>query len=30
LNPSGIEGPDGFKDPQRVRAFVRAVRGAEP
>jgi phosphoribosylanthranilate isomerase len=27
---SGIEGPDGFKDPQRVRAFVRAARGAEP
>jgi phosphoribosylanthranilate isomerase len=24
---SGIEGPDGFKDPARVRAFVRAVRG---
>jgi phosphoribosylanthranilate isomerase len=27
---SGIEGPDGFKDLQRVRAFVRAARGAEP
>jgi phosphoribosylanthranilate isomerase len=27
---SGIEGPDGFKDPERVRAFVRAARGAEP
>jgi len=25
---SGIEGPDGFKDPERVRAFVRAARGA--
>ena len=25
---SGIEGPDGYKDPERVRAFVRAVRGA--
>lgn len=25
---SGIEAPDGFKDPARVRAFVRAVRGA--
>jgi len=25
---SGIEGPDGFKDPDRVRAFVRAARGA--
>jgi phosphoribosylanthranilate isomerase len=25
---SGIEGPDGFKDPARVRAFVRAARGA--
>ena len=25
---SGIEGPDGFKDPGRVRAFVRAARGA--
>ena len=24
---SGIEGPDGFKDPERVRAFVRAARG---
>jgi phosphoribosylanthranilate isomerase len=24
---SGIEAPDGFKDPARVRAFVRAVRG---
>ncbi len=23
---SGIEGPDGFKNPERVRAFVRAVR----
>ena len=23
---SGIEGPDGFKDRERVRAFVRAVR----
>lgn len=27
---SGIEGPDGFKDLERVRAFVRAARGAEP
>jgi len=25
---SGIERPDGFKDPERVRAFVRAARGA--
>ncbi len=25
---SGIENPQGFKDPQRVRAFVRAARGA--
>jgi len=25
---SGIEGPDGFKDEERVRAFVRAVRSA--
>jgi phosphoribosylanthranilate isomerase len=25
---SGIEGPDGFKDPERVRAFVRAARSA--
>jgi phosphoribosylanthranilate isomerase len=25
---SGIEGPDGFKDADRVRAFVRAARGA--
>ena len=25
---SGIEGADGFKDPDRVRAFVRAARGA--
>jgi phosphoribosylanthranilate isomerase len=25
---SGIEGPDGFKDRERVRAFVRAARGA--
>jgi phosphoribosylanthranilate isomerase len=25
---SGIEGPDGFKDAERVRAFVRAARGA--
>ena len=25
---SGIEGPDGFKDRDRVRAFVRAARGA--
>ena len=25
---SGIEGPDGFKDRERVRAFVRAVRSA--
>jgi len=24
---SGIEGPDGYKDPARVRAFVRAARG---
>ena len=24
----GIEGPDGYKDPERVRAFVRAARGA--
>jgi phosphoribosylanthranilate isomerase len=24
----GIEGEDGFKDPARVRAFVRAARGA--
>ena len=24
----GIEGPDGFKDPERVRAFVRAARDA--
>jgi phosphoribosylanthranilate isomerase len=24
----GIEGPDGYKDPVRVRAFVRAARGA--
>ena len=24
----GIEGPDGFKDRERVRAFVRAARGA--
>ncbi|TMA16899.1 MAG: phosphoribosylanthranilate isomerase [Deltaproteobacteria bacterium] len=24
----GIEGPRGFKDPERVRAFVRAARGA--
>src|SRR5438445_13486484 len=24
----GIEGPDGFKDRGRVRAFVRAARGA--
>jgi phosphoribosylanthranilate isomerase len=24
----GVEGPDGYKDPQRVRAFVRAARGA--
>ena len=23
----GIEGPDGFKDPDRVRAFVRAAKG---
>ena len=26
---SGIEGPDGFKDPQRVRDFVAAARSAE-
>jgi phosphoribosylanthranilate isomerase len=26
---SGIEGPDGFKDPERVRAFVAAVRQAD-
>ena len=25
---SGIEGPDGFKDPSRVRAFVDAARAA--
>jgi phosphoribosylanthranilate isomerase len=25
---SGIEGADGFKDPERVHAFVRAARGA--
>jgi len=25
---SGIEGPDGFKDADRVHAFVRAARGA--
>ena len=25
---SGIEGPDGFKDPARVRAFVAAARAA--
>ena len=25
---SGIEGPDGFKDPERVRAFVAAVRAS--
>jgi phosphoribosylanthranilate isomerase len=25
---SGIEGPDGYKDGDRVRAFVRAARGA--
>jgi phosphoribosylanthranilate isomerase len=25
---SGIEGPDGFKDRERVRAFVRAARSA--
>lgn len=25
---SGIEGADGFKDPQRVRAFIAAARGA--
>jgi phosphoribosylanthranilate isomerase len=25
---SGIEGPDGYKDLERVRAFVRAARGA--
>ena len=24
---SGIEGPDGYKDPARVRSFVRAARG---
>ena len=24
----GIEGPEGYKDPERVRAFVRAARGA--
>jgi phosphoribosylanthranilate isomerase len=23
----GIEGPDGYKDRERVRAFVRAARG---
>jgi phosphoribosylanthranilate isomerase len=27
---SGIEGPDGFKDPARVRAFVAAVRAVGP
>ena len=27
---SGIEGPDGFKSPELVRAFVRAVREAKP
>jgi len=26
---SGIEGPDGFKDPRRVRAFLRAARGTK-
>ena len=26
---SGIEGPDGFKDPSRVRAFVDAARAAD-
>ena len=25
---SGIEGPDGFKDPERVRAFIAAVRAS--
>jgi phosphoribosylanthranilate isomerase len=25
---SGIEGPDGYKDRDRIRAFVRAARGA--
>jgi phosphoribosylanthranilate isomerase len=25
---SGIEGPDAFKDPERVRAFIAAVRAA--
>jgi phosphoribosylanthranilate isomerase len=25
---SGIEGPDGFKDPTLLHAFVRAARGA--
>jgi phosphoribosylanthranilate isomerase len=25
---SGIEGPDGYKEAARVRAFVRAVRSA--
>lgn len=24
---SGTKGPDGFKDPSRVRAFVRAAKG---
>ena len=26
----GIEGPDGFKDPALVRAFIRAARGNSP
>jgi phosphoribosylanthranilate isomerase len=27
---SGIEGPDGLKDPERIRAFVEAARAAIP
>jgi phosphoribosylanthranilate isomerase len=25
---SGVKGPDGFKDPERLEAFIQAAKGA--